>query len=900
MEQENERQRLFSIIEELVSWDNSNNVEVLLKARTEIARSIARNNQVKIPEGSDEINKFIADKAPPILDPFCGGGSIPLEAQRLGLKAYASDLNPLSVVITKALIEIPPKFAGKPPVNHEQRKNKTLDNIWPGTKGIAGDIRYYSQWMMGEAEKRVGYLYPKIFVTEELTTERPDLKKYVGQELKVIAWLWVRTVASPNPAINGAHIPLSSKFCLSNKKGKESWIEPITDRINNTYKFIVRTGIPPSNIDPKKGTVTRTGATCILSGKDTPVSFDYIRNEGKLGRLNSRLMAIVAETKDGRVYFSPISEHENIANKAHPTGYPETDMPQKALGFRVQRYGFDKHYKLFTNRQLLALTTFSDLVKEAREKVLEDVISAGTLPKDSKRLYDGGVGPEAYADAVAIYLALVVDRCTDFNNSLTRWVPGNEKVMNLFARQAIPMAWDYAEANILEDVVGGFITCAQYISDCIETLSFDGISAEVDQLDASADNYKNISPIISTDPPYYSNIGYADLSDFFYIWLRRSLSSIYPSLFSTVLTPKNQELIAAPYRHDGNEQKAKEFFENGFIKTFSIMRELQNKSYPFTVFYAFKQVEEDGDDNKMIASTGWESMLNGLISAGFSIHGTWPVRSEQSGRSRALESNALASSIVLVCHPRSENAPIATRREFIALLKNELPTSLKNLQRSNIAPVDFAQAAIGPGMAVFTRFSKVMEADGKPMTVRTALTIINQVLDEVLAEQEGEFDPDTRWAVAWFEQYGMNEGAFGIAETLSKAKNCAINGLVEAGIVSAQGGKVKLISRNELPEDWGTVNNGESTVWAATQYLIRTLEQKGELGSADLLKKLGGDTGDNAKDLAYRLYNICERKKWSQDALSYNALILSWPEIMSLMQKAAKMEKSQRTLIQES
>lgn len=899
-EQEKERQRLFSIIEKLVMWDNSNDEEVLLKARTEIARSIARNNNETIPKNANEINKFIIEKVPSILDPFCGGGSIPIEAQRLGLKAYASDLNPLSVIITKACIEIPPLFAGKPPVNPEHRKNKTFNNMWPGVKGLAVDINYYSLWMRNEAEKRIGNLYPKIFVTEELAKERPDLKKYVGQELKVIAWLWVRTVASPNPAVNGAHVPLTSKFLLSNKKGKERWVEPVIDYANNNYKFIVRTGIPSANVDPKKGTVTRTGATCILS--DTPMSLDYIRNEGKLGHLDSRLMAIVAEAKDGRIYFSPISEHEKIAKMAQPIGYPETDLPQKALSFRVQLYGFDKHYKLFTNRQLLALTTFSDLVKETREKILADAIAAGTLPNDNKRLDNKGVGPEAYADAVATYLALIVDRCTDFNNSLTRWVPGNEKVMNLFARQALPMVWDYAEANILEEVVGGFITCAEYISECVDTLPCYGNPGEVHQFDASADIYKNITPIISTDPPYYSNIGYADLSDFFYIWLRRSLSTIYPSLFSTLLAPKTQELIATPYRHDGNKQKAKEFFQNGLIRTFSIMRGLQNKSYPFTIFYAFKQAEDNEDNDDAIASTastGWESMLNGLISAGFSIHGTWPIRSEQSERAVAMGTNALASSIVLVCHSRSDNAPIATRREFISSLKSELPSALKTLQRGNIAPVDFAQAAIGPGMSVFTRYSRVMEADGSQMTVRTALTIINQVVDEVLAEQEGEFDPDTRWAVAWFEQYGMGEGTFGIAETLSKAKNCAIDGLAQADIVSAHGGKVKLIQRSELPEGWDPTNNGKLTVWKATQYLIKILEQDGEQGAADLLKKLGGGLGENAKDLAYRLYNICERKKWSQEALSYNSLIMSWPEITKLVQSASRQERAQRLLFEE-
>lgn len=902
-EQEDERKRLFKIIEELVKWENSNDSRVLLKAQSEIARSLSRSLGEPMPRDEDVL-KYIAEKAPPVLDPFCGGGSIPLEAQRLGLKAYASDLNPIAVLITKALIEIPPKFAGKPPVNPESKKNKTLNDSWPGAKGLADDVRYYGEWMRSEAEKRIGHLYPKVKITEEMAKDRPDLKEYVGRELTVIAWLWARTVPSPNPAANGAEVPLASKFWLSTRKGKEAWVEPIIDKTLNSYHFEVRIGKPPANFDPKKGTVARTGATCIIS--DAPIPFEYIRSEGKAGRLGSQLMAIVAEGDNERVYLPPLISHNEIAKSAQPNGYPETDIPQKALGFRVQLYGMDKHYKLFTPRQLVAITTFSDLVKEAREKVLADAMAAGTLPNDEKAWMKGGgggrEGPVAYADAVATYLAFAVDKATDYWSALCSWHTSREIIRNTFGRQALPMVWDYAEACPFSSSTGNWMACVDWVWKVIDrtpiTNYFVGYAT---QLDSMATTNKLSNPIISTDPPYYDNIGYADLSDYFYVWLRRSLSEIYPSLFSTLLTPKAQELIASPYRHDNDREKARTFFEEGLRKAFSNMRVIQNPNFPITIYYAFKQSEEEEESEQLVmSSTGWETMLSSLIKSGFTINGTLPMRTELSNRPVASGTNALASSIVLVCRPRPPNAPIATRREFISALKNELPEALDKLKQGNIAPVDLAQAAIGPGMAVFTRYSKVMESDGSPMTVRTALSLINQTLDEVLAQQEGEFDPDTRWAVAWFEQHGMEEGEYGEAETLSKAKNIAINALAEAGIVRAKAGKVRLVPREELPDDWEPAENGRLTVWKAAQYLIKALQQNGESGAAELLKKLGGGMGDNAKDLAYRLYNICERKKMSKEALPYNMLITSWPEITRLVQSAISLEKSQRTLIQES
>jgi len=865
-DQKKERQRLFKIIEDLVKWENINNEQVLEAARAEILKSTN-------------------GEPPPVLDPFCGGGSIPLEAQRLGLKAYASDLNPVAVLITKALIEIPPKFAGKPPVHPGAQRSIH----WDGAKGLAEDVRYYGKWMRDEAEKRIGHLYPKVKLPKEQG----------GGEATVIAWLWARTVKCPNPAC-GARMPLVRSFALSTKKGKQAWVEPVVQ--GNQYQFEIRTG----HGKPREGTVNRRGAWCLCC--DTPVPFDHVRAEGKGGRMGQRLMAIVAEGAKGRVYVPPNEGHESIANQAEPENPPATNLPPQALGFRVQQYGMTKHRDLFTPRQLVALTTFSDLVVETRELVLKDAVKAG-MPDDlpapgasrqasGKGNKDGGVGAKAYADAVATYLALSVSRWTDLSNAICSWNTTNQNIRALFARQAIPMAWDFAELNPFGSVANIESTFVS-IHGVLRTLQ-DTAFGIAWQSDSALKVNAVLEPAVFTDPPYYDNIGYADLSDFFYVWLRRSIGNIYPMLFSTMLTPKAEELVATPYRFGGNREKAKRFFESGLRQSFEKIRKKANQNFPITVYYAFKQAESEGgmvdaNGKQIVASTGWETMLQGLLQTGFQVTGTWPMRTERSARSVGLGTNALASSIVLACRPRPDDAPMTTRRDFINALKQELPKALKTLQEGNIAPVDLAQSAIGPGMAVFSRYSKVLEADGTAMTVRSALALINQVLDEYLAEQEGEYDADTRWALAWFEQHGMGEGPFGVAETLSKAKNTAVDALEKAGILVSKTGKVRLLGRDELPDDWPAcrakrqrgagrdpAKDKRLTAWEVTQHLIKALVDKGsEEAAADLLKKVGG-LGETARDLAYRLYTICDRKKWAQEALAYNSLVVAWPELVKL------------------
>ena len=870
--QERERQRLFRIIEQLVLWENTTNEVVLEQARKEIWQSWRRAcaENADHPRAKELFDRHVL---PAFHDPFAGGGSLPLEAQRLGLEAHASDLNPVAVLINKAMIEIPPKFAGKPPVNREaQGGERLMDQTWRGAQGLAEDVRHYGRWMRDEAKKHVGHLYPRVLVTKEMAQDRPDLERYAGHELTVIAWLWARTVKSPNPAFADVEVPLASTFVLSKKKGREAYVDPVIE--HGHYRFTVKVGEAPKTAT--QGTKIARGGNfrCLLSG--TPISEDYIRAEGQAGRMNDRLMAIVAEGERGRLYVEPTAEHEAAAQAAAPEWRPSLQMPDNRRWFSPPLYGLGSFGDLFTDRQLVALTTFSDLVAEARERVQQDAVAAG-LSDDGVPLREGGEGATAYAEAVGVYLACGISRCADFWSSLNIWAnqPKNELVAHLFGRQAIPMAWDYAEANPLSNSGGAFATCMTYVVKAISTPpnSLPGVAYQADAASESI----SMRRVISADPPYYDNIGYADLSDYFYTWLRKSLRSTFPDLLATVATPKTEELIATPYRHDTKGQ-AEDFFLHGMTGAMRKLAEGSHPAFPVTIYYAFKQTERRDDSG--VVSTGWATFLEAVMEAGFSITGTWPVRTERTTKLIGLGANVLSSSIVLACRPRPADAPVATRREFQDALGVELPRALSHLQRSNIAPADLAQASIGPGMAVFSRYREVLNADGTRMSVGDALALINATLDEVLAEQEGDFDADTRWALTWFEQHGYGDGEFGIAEQLSKAKNTSVDGLVRAGIIDSRLGNVRIRKPSQLDPDWDPATDARLTVWEMTQHLLRTLETSEE-AAAELAAKLGSQV-EAARDLAYRLYVVSERKRRAADALAYNGLVQSWPEIVRI------------------
>jgi putative DNA methylase len=870
--QQKERERLFKIIRDLVLWENTTNETVLQRARDEIWQSWRRTcaDNADHPRAKE---LFERHKLPAFHDPFAGGGSLPLEAQRLGLEAYASDLNPVAVLINKAMIEIPPKFAGRPPVNPKTRADRTLlAREWPGATGLAEDVRYYGGWMRDEAEKRIGYLYPKIEITAEMAKERPDLTPLVGQQLTVIAWIWARTVKSPNPAFAEVDVPLASTFMLSTKPGKEAYVEPVIE--GDGYRFTVKVGKPMNAEAAKNGTkLARANFRCLMSS--APISGDYVKAEGSAGRMGARLMAIVADGGRARVYLGPTPQQEAVARQAQPQWRPDLVISGSTQYVGVKPYGMDRFDQLFTPRQLAALATFSDLLQETRERIRRDASTSG-VPDDGVSLSDGGVGATARGDAVVVFEALALDKLVDYGNALCTWNPTNENVGHLFTRQAIPMAWDFVEAVPIHGGLSYWAIC-DGVARSMESLPANPAGESV-QHDCAAAPFMDRAPVIATDPPYYDNVPYADLSDFFYVWLRHSLRTTYGELFSTIAVPKAQELVAFAYRHDG-KSGAETFFLEGMTLAMRGLAEQAHPGYPVGIYYAFRQSETDSTLGT--ASTGWETFLDAVLRAGFAITGTWPMRTENGSRMRGQSSNALASSIVLVCRPRAIDAPTATRREFSAALKAELPDAVADLQRGNIAPVDLAQASIGPGMAVYSRYANVLDAEGRPMSVREALALINETLDEALAEQEGDFDKDSRWAVAWFEQSGFAEGDFGAAETLSKAKNTSVDGLREANILWSGQGKVKLLRPAELRADWDPLTDKRLTDWEIVHHLIRTLDTGGEIQAAALVAKLGG-RAETARELCYRLYALCERKKRPADALSYNTLVQSWPEIVRL------------------
>lgn len=847
-EQNRERQRLFRILEDLVVWENSNDEQVLEAAKAEILKSTGGN-------------------PPELLDPFAGGGAIPLEAQRLGLKAHAHDLNPVAVMINKAMIEIPPRFAGMAPVNPDARTSK-MSQAWSRAQGLAEDVRYYGEWMKQEAFKRIGHLYPKVKVPREQG----------GGEATVIAWIWARTVKCPNPAC-GCEMPLASSFVLSKKKGKEAWIEPTI--ANNKICFQVRQGKYPKEIENGTKQGKKASFRCPIC-KTGLLNGEYVDDEANAGRMSSVLMAVVAEGKHGRIYLNVDEAEVALLQSEIENYYCANEIEKKASHAQCRGtfasnaqgryYGFHEFKDYFTNRQLTALTTFSALVAEAQQKAETDAVDAG-MADDHLPLRNGGQGARAYGEAVGVYLAFVIDKMTDYHSAICSWHNPKELIRNTFGRQAIPMVWDFVEANPFSNSAGCLDNMLEWVTKCI--LEFPASqTAEVGQYDAQRDcGLRDI--MVSTDPPYYDNIGYADLSDFFYVWLRQSLRDTYPELFSTMLVPKAEELIATPYRHEGSVEAAKDFFEDGMLSACKQMYLYAREDIPVTIYYAYKQSDADADGT---ASSGWETMLSAVVNAGFAITGTWPMRTEMANRSIASGTNALASSIVLVCRKRPADAPQTTRRNLINALRRELRPALKKLQDSNIAPVDLAQSAIGPGMGVFSRFKQVLEADGTPMSVRSALKIINEEIDLYFNEQVGDMDSASRFCVDLYTQYAYNEIKYGEAEILATAKSTSIPMMASHGILYAKAGIVHLVERGELPEK---VDSGEQCIWLLTQQLTHAMAKGGIEACAKILVDIFGSNGERAKDLAYRLYTIAERKNWANEAYAYNALVVAWPDIQA-------------------
>ena len=877
--QDRERARLHGIVADMVPWEASGDERAMGRARYEIARSLAWGRDETPPARDDAagVLKYLARHAPPVCDPFCGGGSIPLEAQRLGLRARGSDLNPVAVLVSRATCEIPPKFAGWPPVNPDADPNAA----WRGAQGLAEDIRFYGRQLRDRARERIGHLYPKATVTAAMAEARADLKPWVGQELTVIAWLWARTVASPDPMMRGAHVPLARSFVLSSREGKRAIVVPAVE--DGGYRFTVKTeGIGPEALArAKAGTKAAHGANfvCLLSG--SPLNGDYIKAEGMAGRMGARLMAVVAEGERKRIYLAPTAEMEEIARRAEPAWRPENTISGSTQYLGIKPYGIDTFDQLFTDRQLVALATLSDLVPETGDRVLADALAFDGLA-DSQ---PDGNGPRAraYADTVATYLGLCVSKQANRCSNLSFWNINRETVEQVFARQVLPMVWDFCEANPFSDSTGNFVGQVDYLAKVVERSPARAASAAIIQQNAAGDTPLVKGAVVATDPPYYDNVPYADISDFFYVWQRRTLRSICPDLFRRVLTPKDEELVAFSYRHE-NKNAAERFFMEGMIEALRNMRESGADDFPVTIYYAFKQSEAAKEG---LTSPGWATFLQGVFDAGYVIDGTWPVRTELPGALKK-KMNVLASSIVLVCRKRSADAPTITRRDFVARLRAALPAALKRIRAGGVGPVDMAQAALGPGMGVFTACAGVLEPDDTPMTVRAAIALVNRVRDEISGEEATGYDAETRFCIDWFEAFGMDEGASGDAITMAQAYDIGIDDPVAAGAFASRGGKGRLLRRSELPADWDPATDRRLTHWECAQHLARVLEAEdgGAEAAARLLTAMGPDNAEAARLLAYRLYDICERKRRAAEALVWNSLAQEWPSVQEAAHRA--------------
>lgn len=887
-----EREELFQIMRDLVLWENTNNEEVLGRARAAIAKSWRETCALNPGKPG-----FDPEVLPAFHDPFAGGGALPLEAQRLGLESYASDLNPVAVTINKAMIEIPPKFAGRAPVGPEieaergtKKGTRNAFEDWSGARGLAEDVRRYGAWMREQAQQRIGHLYPTIRITPELIAANAceksaggpkDLKNsglaslQPGQELTVIAWLWARTVKSPNPAFSHVDVPLASSFILSSKAGKEAYVHPVME--GDRYRFEVRTGLPPESA--QDGTKLGRGANfrCLMS--NTPIEPAYIKAEGTAGRIGIKLMAIVAEGARNRVYLAPTPEHESAAQQAQRGWKPETTLPDDPRNFWTPAYGLTTYGDLFTPRQLMALNTFSDLVPEAITRIRADALATG-IPDDGRGLDAGGNGATAYAQAVGVYLGIALSRLTDICNALCRWESSKTQVRNLFGRQSIPMMWDFAENNVFAEAAGDYgVSLGNMVRALLELPAVgDGLAIQSDAQSQTVSANK----VISTDPPYYDNIGYADLSDFFYVWLRRSLRPIFPNLYATLAVPKAEELIATPYRH-GSKEKAEIFFLDGMTAAMHNLAAQAHSAFPVTIYYAFKQ-SDTKDEGSSTHSTGWETFLEAVLRAGFTLTGTWPMRTELGNRMIGSGTNALASSIVLVCRQRDSSAETISRREFQRQLREHLPEALETMiggtsGQSPIAPVDLAQAAIGPGMAIYSQYAGVLNQDGTPMRVHDALVLINREITEYLTPDAGSFDADTLFCNSWFEQFGWAEGPFGEADVLARGKGTSVQGVAQAGIADSGGGKVRLLRWADYQAGWDPKLDTRNPVWEATHHLIRALNTQGEAAAGALLAAMP-DKAEPIRQLAYHLYTLCERKKWAEDARAYNELITAWHAVL--------------------
>ena len=817
-EQQRKRDELFELIKDMVQWENSSNVELFNRAMEEMKLSAAKNPS--IPNSSFLI--------PNCLDPFAGGGTIPLEAQRLGLHAHATDLNPVAVLINKSMIELPARFANRPPQNPDAQKTFGNDSAWHGAQGLAKDVEYYGQRLKVLAAEKIGHLYPTVEIE--------------GKPATVIAWIWARTVQCNNPVCQ-CITPLVHSFVLSKKQDVS--VRPIIDGNDFTFKV-------EREVKPVEGTINRSGAVCIHCG--AVIKFDHIRAEGKAGRLKARLMAIVAEGKNKRIYLPPNQQHINAADVPKPEDTIDAPLPKNPRDFKTPNYGMNTYESLFTNRQLTALTTFSDLISTVRDEIIADT------------------NDKEYANAIATYLAFAVDKLANNCSEIATWNASAGSLRATFGRQAIPMSWDFAEINpfanssFYDSALDKIVKCVRELPTTVE--------GDSQQHDANKP-FELSNVIVSTDPPYYDNIGYSDLSDFFYVWLRRSLRRIYPRLLMRMIPPKDEELVSSPYRHGGKDS-ARNFFEDGMRVALKNMYDASTVDYPTTIYYAYKQDDAKADDDRL--SAGWETLLRAIIDAGFIIVGTWPLRTERAGRLIDNNTNALSTSIVIVCRKPEEPKESCAYNRFFQQLGFELGAKLERLLSANLSPVDMAQAAIGPGMEIYSRYSKVQRGDGRLVDVRSALMLINKGLDDFLNSQDTELDNESKFCVELYKQTGWSEIKFGSAQLLATAKNVSLTRLRESGVIESGRGIVRLLTREELKDE-----SAGSCVWALMQRTTYWLDEEGAEYTVKNLLINHAEKLDAVKRLSYRLYNISDQRRQTEEAQLYSRIVDVWELIMMFM-----------------
>lgn len=831
-DQNKERERLMEIAAKLSDWKLSFDDDVMKDAQKEILKS---NN----------------GEFPIISDPFSGGGTIAAEAQRIGVPSVCSDINPIPFLIGKTMVEYPWRYKDSSP-----RSVKSIQRTsYRFSDGLASDFRNYGNILIEKFKSRMAAFYPRVDLPKEFGSGKAD----------VVCWLWAKTVASPDPALSGLHVPLIKSMDLCNKKGSRVWLQP---KVSGTsYTFGVQSEALGHEYESIKGTVGRSGATCIVSGAAIPLA--YIRKEGVSGRIGEKLIAIAVNTGGrGKVYI-PATESQSelmFSCKNLRDGDLSIGIEHWSGCTNSVVYGFDTFDKLFNDRQSYSLKELASLISEMRSYIRNDILDSGCSKEFS----------EEYSIVMVDYLSLALSRALDFNNRFTGWNASNQKIMHLFGSHRIPMVWDYGEANITSNVVGGLPQIVEFLAKCIERVQ-PRARGSVTLAPAQEISFGEMT-VVSTDPPYFDNVPYSNLSDFFYMWLRPIMKESHSSEFGTIATPKNGELVANEARH-GSKAHAEEFFLNGMEGALTNLKRQHDSRYPIVIYYAFKQseIEEEG-----LISRGWSAFLSSVVASGLQVIATWPIRSESSLRLRAHGSNALSTSVVMVCRVRENVGEVISRSDFVRNLRKELPSAIATLQASNVSPADMPQSAIGPGIRVFSRYAAVLESDDSPMSVKTALQLINAELDTFLSSLTGDFDAETRFAVTWFEQFGYDKGEFGTAQSLCQARGLAVDAVKHAGIIESAAGKVRLLKRSELDDGWDPNTDTHLTIWECLQYLVRALDE-GEENAARLLKRIGPERAGAVKDLAYYLYDLAGNKRRdAQEATAYNALIALWSDLTGL------------------